>query len=124
MTDPIRDIVTGWLKGDEDAPCKQRHTAERVYQRLAADYHFSGGKSTIRKLVKELKAENAKDFVPLNFDPGEAAQVDWGEATNGFLLAHFYFHLPIISDLRRDEIFLTSYTITLSQTNNNGSALY
>lgn len=81
VTDPIRDIVAKWLKEDKDAPCKQRHTAERIHQLLVADHNFAGGKSTIRKLVKELKAENVKAFVPLEFDPGEAAQVDWGEAT-------------------------------------------
>src|SRR5690606_11315825 len=30
--------------------------------------------------VKELKDKPAEAFVPLNFDPGEAIQVDWGEA--------------------------------------------
>jgi len=60
---------------------KQQHTAKRIYDRLVEEHDFSGGESTIRAKVRELKDEIPQAFVPLQFDPGEAVQVDWGEAT-------------------------------------------
>ena len=41
---------------------------------------FTGGESTVRRKVRELKGARGKAFVPLSFEPGEAMQVDWGEA--------------------------------------------
>ncbi|MGE5483446.1 MAG: IS21 family transposase, partial [Ignavibacteriales bacterium] len=80
ITGPVRDIVSGWLREDESAPRKQRHTARRVYDRLRKEYGFQGGQSTVRRLVREMRPKE-KAYIPLEFDPGEAAQVDWGEAT-------------------------------------------
>ncbi|WP_459931708.1 IS21 family transposase, partial [Desulfosporosinus burensis] len=56
-------------------------TAKRIFDRLVAEKDFSGGESTIREIVAELKAKQSKVFIPLSYDPGEAIQVDWGEAT-------------------------------------------
>ena len=38
VMDPYRDIITTWLKNDEHAPPKQRHTAKRIYDRLVEEY--------------------------------------------------------------------------------------
>ena len=59
---------------------KQHHTAKRIYDRLIAERGFSGGESTIRAKVRELREKLSPAFVPLVFAPGEAMQVDWGEA--------------------------------------------
>lgn len=80
VTDPIENIIRDWLEEDKIAPKKQRHTAERIYQRLVEEHDFTGGASTIRRLVHELRSGDVQASVPLEFDPGEAAQVDWGEA--------------------------------------------
>jgi len=69
------------LKEDEvERIRKQRHTAKRIYDRLVAERGFIGGESTVRAKVRELKDVLPKAFVPLVFSPGEALQVDWGEA--------------------------------------------
>ena len=69
------------LKEDEvEGIRKQRHTAKRIYDRLVAERGFIGGESTVRAKVRELKDVLPKTFVPLVFSPGEALQVDWGEA--------------------------------------------
>lgn len=59
---------------------KQNHTAKRIYDRLVEEKGFAGGESTVRAKVNELKAKMPKAFIPLQFDCGEALQVDWGEA--------------------------------------------
>lgn len=57
---------------------KQKHTTKRIYERLRAETGFRGGESTIRRLVREMKAKLPQVYLPLAFAPGEAAQVDWG----------------------------------------------
>ncbi|TDA65624.1 MAG: hypothetical protein D9V47_12505 [Clostridia bacterium] len=75
VTGPVEEVVREWLAKDKTAPAKQRHTADRIYQRLVEEHGFTGAPSTVRKLVKELRLEGGKAFVPLEFDPGEAAQI-------------------------------------------------
>jgi len=58
---------------------KQQHTAKRIYDRLVSEKRFTGGESTIRNKVKELKESVPKAFIPLQFEPGEVLQADWGE---------------------------------------------
>ncbi|RNC62904.1 MAG: hypothetical protein AWM53_01830 [Candidatus Dichloromethanomonas elyunquensis] len=59
---------------------KQKHTAKRIYDRLVEERKFCGGESTIRRIVRELQDKQAKVFIPLSYEPGEAIQIDWGEA--------------------------------------------
>jgi transposase len=73
------------LQEDEDENLrKQKHTAKRIYDRLVNESGFRGSYSTIRQAVRELKAARAvppQTCVPLTYAPGEAVQIDWGEAT-------------------------------------------
>ncbi|MCL6449512.1 MAG: helix-turn-helix domain-containing protein, partial [Armatimonadetes bacterium] len=80
VTDPIRETVKEWLESDREAPAKQQHTAQRIYERLVNEQGFTGSSSTVRKLVRELRPKNLQAYIPLEFDPGEATQVDWGQA--------------------------------------------
>ena len=84
VLDPVRPLIDAWLEEDLSRPVKQRHTAQRIYERLVKEEHFQGDPSTIRRYVREWKqARNSAGkevFAPLEFRPGEEAQVDWGEA--------------------------------------------
>jgi len=44
----------------------------RIYDRLVAEKYFTGD---------GVKAKQSKVFIPLSYEPGEAIQVDWWEAT-------------------------------------------
>ena len=69
---------------EEDARCrsrKQHHTAKRIYDRLVDEHGFTGGETTVRRLVRQLKEKTQEPFVPLAFPAGDAMQIDWGEAT-------------------------------------------
>jgi transposase len=57
---------------------KQKHTAKRIYDRLVEECAFIGGESTIRRKVRTMKERIPEAFVPLEYDPGEALQIDWG----------------------------------------------
>ena len=81
LTDETVSFIRACLAEDEEENLKkQRHTAKRIYDRLVAEKGFTGGESTIRAKVHELKQLRPPAFLPLVFDPGEALQVDWGEA--------------------------------------------
>lgn len=82
VTDDVLDFIKSCLASDEKENIKkQHHTAKRIYDRLVDEKGFTGGQSTVRELVAKLKAKQSKVFIPLSYDPGEAIQVDWGEAT-------------------------------------------
>jgi transposase len=76
-----RAIIDAWLKEDQSRPRKQRHTAQRIYERLREEHGYAGSASSVRRYVASEKPKQAEVFMPLYFAPGEEAQVDWGEAT-------------------------------------------
>lgn len=78
---PFQALIHAWLEADQSAPRKQRHKASRIYDLLKCDHGFQGHQSTVRRYVASLKATEGERFFPLQFDPGQEAQVDWGEAT-------------------------------------------
>jgi transposase len=78
----VQQFIQSCLEEDEKENIKkQKHTAKRIYDRLTDEMNFEGGESTIRLEVAKLKDKQPKVFVPLSFDPSEAVQIDWGEAT-------------------------------------------
>jgi len=81
MTDEAIDFIKQCLKeDDEEGLKKQTHTAKRIFDRLVDEEDFIGGESTVRLAVQKMKNNITKAFVPLSFDPAEAAQLDWGES--------------------------------------------
>ena len=84
MTPEVVQFIKGCLDEDDaNGIKKQRHTARRIYQRLVEEHGFSGSESSVRNLVHELRAERkiSQVYIPLRFAPGDAVQIDWGEAT-------------------------------------------
>jgi len=81
MTEDVMDFIQACLLEDETEKIKkQKHTARRIHERLVDEKGFTGGESTLRPIVAQLKKKTAKSFVPLSYEPGEAVQIDWGEA--------------------------------------------
>jgi transposase len=77
--DAFKAIIDAWLEADRAVQRKQRHTARRVYERLRDEYGFDGHSSTVRRYVRQAKRHAREVFMPLAFEPGEEAQVDWHE---------------------------------------------
>lgn len=81
---PYREWVDQILIADQDAPKKQRHTAKRIADRLAEERGVVVAGSTMRDHVRKRRRElglAAEAFCPQVHDPGQTAEVDWGEAT-------------------------------------------
>jgi transposase len=66
---------------DQASPRKQRHNSQRIFERLQDDYEFTGGSSTVRGWVRDIKRmldlETIDAFMPLDHDPSGYAQCDW-----------------------------------------------
>lgn len=80
---PWAGTIRGWLVADLEVPKKQRHTARRVWERLVSECGAVVGESTVRRYVREVKAELAaagwKVAVPQTHGLGEEAETDFGE---------------------------------------------
>lgn len=74
-------VIEAWLQEDDGKPRKQRHTGQKVFERLRDEHGFPGSASTVRRFISQWKGQGKEVFVPIAFAPGEEAQVDWGEAT-------------------------------------------
>jgi transposase len=82
VMDRHRPVIEQGLESDRTAPHKQRHTAQRIYERLVDEEQFAGDPGTVRRFVAKLKAQRPREaFMPLAFEAGQEAQVDWGEGT-------------------------------------------
>jgi transposase len=98
--DPFKGDIDTWLTEDKKAKRKQRHTARRVYQRLAEKYRedFSCSYRTVAGYVSKRKKEifgQRAGYLPLEHIPGEA-QADFGDAEyyeNGRLYNGKYLNL-------------------------------
>src|SRR5712691_502474 len=90
MTQPRPAIVLGpyqlrvekLLKQNEQLPRKQQYTAHRIFEVLHAE-GYTGSESRIRQYIGAWRHthQTQKLFLPLDYDPGQDAQCDWGEAT-------------------------------------------
>lgn len=78
-------VIVAWMKADEEAPRKQRHTAKRIHERLREEYGFSGSYGAVRNYVREIRQKQPEAYLPLGFEPGEMAQVDWIEGATVFI---------------------------------------
>jgi transposase len=74
-------VIHHWLALDADAPRKQRHSAQRIYERLREEEGYLGSYSAVRDYLQQVRKRPKEFFLPLAFAPGEMAQVDWAEVT-------------------------------------------
>ncbi len=85
LTEDVTNFILACFKEDEDENLrKQRHTAQRIFDRLVKEQKYSGSYATINRAVRKVQADKAvppQSSVPLSYAPGEAVQIDWGEAT-------------------------------------------
>ncbi len=78
---PYKQAIDELLKESEQQRRKQRYTAHRIYE-LLLEKSYPGSEGAVHNYVcQQRKKRTAKNaFLPLEFEPGQDAQVDWGEA--------------------------------------------
>jgi len=100
--DPFKPLIDQWLKDDLEVGSKQRHTAQRIYNRLKEIYGdgFNVSDRAVRKYVSKRRQEissSDEGYIPLKHPPGEA-QVDFGEAEfyeRGIRYRGYYLNLSL-----------------------------
>ena len=101
---PYLDRIRQIIKGDQQLPRKQRHTAKRIFERLQAE-GYTGGATQVKQAVREIRQQTREVFMPLQHRPGEA-QADFGYALikqDGQLRKVVFF---VMSLLHSDAVFV------------------
>jgi transposase len=77
---PYKERIDELLKESKKLPRKQRYTSRRIYE-VVRDEGYEGSESGVRGYISRLRRDTkkVKVYMPLDFDPGVDAQVDWGE---------------------------------------------
>jgi len=77
---PYKARIDQLLAENERLPRKQRYTWRKIYQIIKAE-GYTGSESGVRTYIAERRREQKRPrvYIPLEFDPGTDAQVDWGE---------------------------------------------
>jgi transposase len=78
---PYKERIKELLAENEDLPGKHRLTGHRIYQLLQKE-GYQGSESGVLVYLWQLRKakRKVKVYLPLEFEAGEDAQVDWGEA--------------------------------------------
>ncbi|WP_449373270.1 IS21 family transposase [Arthrobacter psychrolactophilus] len=78
----FEERIIGWLEADRNAPRKQRHTAQRIFDRLVEEEGYHGTYSPVQRFIKkhrQSQQDSADGFMELAWEPG-TVQVDFGQA--------------------------------------------
>lgn len=81
--DKYKTRIEGLLLEEATLPRKQRYTTRNIFE-IVREAGYEGSESNLRRFVgrrrRELKQTRPAVFIPLAYQPGQDAQVDWGEA--------------------------------------------
>jgi transposase len=77
---PYKERIKELLAENQRLPRKQRYTGHKIYQTIWQE-GYDGSESTVRGYIARLRQTKKRQqvYLPLEFDPGTDAQVDWGE---------------------------------------------
>ena len=77
---PYKPKIDALIGESEQLPRKQRYTGHKIYQLLQAE-GYQGSEGSVQHYVSQQRkaCKRHQAFLPLEFDPGQDAQVDWGE---------------------------------------------
>jgi transposase len=111
---PFLNRIEDILRADNSLPKKQRHTAQRIFERIRQE-GYEGQYGAVKEAVRELRTRLQDVFFPLYHPPGEA-QVDFGYAlaTIGGVMkkvAFFVMALPY-----SDALFVKAYERECTET--------
>jgi transposase len=105
---PHTGFIDQILADDLNTPKKQRHTIQRIYDRLREERGFDGGYTTVRDYVHPRRLTMQEAFIPLAHPAGHA-QADFGEAWAVIGGTQRKVHFLVVSLPHSDGIFVKSY---------------
>lgn len=75
---PFLPWIDEILQSDLAQPPKQRHTAQRLFERLRDERGYRGGYDQVRRHVQKRRRREQETFLPLDVAPGERLECDFG----------------------------------------------
>jgi len=80
---PLRDAVEGeitrMLMENATQPRKQRLSAKDMWNILVSEHGIAISEQHVRRIVSEIRDAHGDEFIPLEHEIGECAQIDWLE---------------------------------------------
>jgi Transposase and inactivated derivatives len=76
---PYIPMIQQIMEGDKNRHRKQRHTGAKIFEILKGE-GFPGGYNTISDYLRKEYRKHKEAFLPLEFELGAYAEVDWTEA--------------------------------------------
>lgn len=78
---PYQQRIAELLEESQRQPRKQRYTGHRIYELLKGEGYQGSKGSVLNYISRERRKRKRREaYLPLEYDPGEDAQMDWGEA--------------------------------------------
>lgn len=105
---PYRGWIDALLEGDRSVHKKQRHTAQRIFERLRDEEGFSGGYTIVREYVAQATLRAREMYVPLSHRAGQA-QADFGQADGYIGGKKVRFHYFCVDLPHSDGCFVKAY---------------
>jgi len=77
---PYKSRIDALITESESLPRKQRYTGHKIYQLVHAE-GYQGSEGNVHRYVSQQRRarKHRQAFLPLEFEPGQDGQVDWGE---------------------------------------------
>jgi len=75
----VESEIIRLLEENKTLPKKQRLNARNIWEYLQSEKGIAIAQSTVRQYVRELREGHPEVFLPLEHEPGEAMQFDWGD---------------------------------------------
>ncbi len=77
----VESDITRLLEENKTLPKKQRLNAKDIWEYLLREKGIAIAQSTVRHYVRELRKGHPEVFLPLDHEPGDEMQFDWGDMT-------------------------------------------
>lgn len=75
----VESEIVRLLEENKTYPKKQRLNSRNIWEHLLQEKGIAIGQSTVRRYVRELRDRHPDVFLPLDHEPGEEMQFDWGD---------------------------------------------
>ena len=80
---PLRDAIEGeitrMLEENATLPRKQRRSAKDMWNAIVSEHGISISEPYVRLIVQEIRDAHGDEFIPLEHELGDCAQIDWME---------------------------------------------
>ena len=81
LRNTVENDIVRLLEENKLLPKKERRNAADIWEYLVQEKGFAIGQSTVREYVREFRNQHPEVYLPLEHEPGDAIQFDWGDMT-------------------------------------------